>query len=218
MNERDKIKEELPMNWWNFWKYFRFPVSIFFSIFNFIGSLSVLKDVQLNIYGILLLVINIALIIFLCITFYFFITRKKYGFEMLIIYSIAEVVFNSFINTFSGDDVYFNNITELVISVLIISGIVCAIWVYPNYIYFKKRRHLFGEEEQRKNNEEQNLSESFNTIPNNEEKNEEEEKKETINEEIKENLNNENKKYCTKCGNQIEQNWMFCNYCGNKLK
>lgn len=218
MNERDEIKEELPMNWWNFWKYFRFPVGIFFSIFNFIGSLSILRDVQLNIYGILLLVINIALIIFLCITFYFFVARKKHGFEMLMIYSIAEVVFNSFINTFSGDNVYLKNITELVISALIISGIVCAIWVYPNYIYFKKRKLFFGEEEQRKNNEEQNLSENLNTIPNNEEKNEEEEKKETINEEIKENLNNENKKYCTKCGNQIEQDWMFCNYCGNKLK
>ena len=27
-----------------------------------------------------------------------------------------------------------------------------------------------------------------------------------------------NKKYCSKCGNEIENNWSFCNYCGNKLK
>lgn len=218
MNERDEIKEEFPMNWWNFWEYFRFPVSIFFSIFNFIGSLSVLKDVQLNIYGTLLLIVNVVLIIFLCITYYFFVTRKKHGFEMLIIYSIAEVLFNSFINTFSGDDVYLKNITELVISAFIISSIVCVIWVYPNYLYFKKRRHLFGKEEQRKNNDEQELSDNINIEPNHEEKNEMGKKKETINEIEKEDTNNENKKYCTMCGNQIESDWMYCNYCGNKLK
>ncbi len=28
----------------------------------------------------------------------------------------------------------------------------------------------------------------------------------------------ENKKYCTKCGKMIENEWAFCNFCGNKLK
>lgn len=42
--------------------------------------------------------------------------------------------------------------------------------------------------------------------------------KEEIKEETKEEINPVNKKYCTKCGKQIENNWMFCNYCGNKLK
>lgn len=28
---------------------------------------------------------------------------------------------------------------------------------------------------------------------------------------------NKEKKYCTKCGKLIEEEWTFCNYCGNKL-
>ena len=35
----------------------------------------------------------------------------------------------------------------------------------------------------------------------------------------KEELNNkEEKKFCTKCGNEIDEAWDFCNNCGNKLK
>lgn len=33
----------------------------------------------------------------------------------------------------------------------------------------------------------------------------------------KENLK-QDKKYCTKCGEEIEEDWDFCNHCGNKLK
>ncbi|MCI8760575.1 MAG: zinc-ribbon domain-containing protein [Clostridia bacterium] len=39
--------------------------------------------------------------------------------------------------------------------------------------------------------------------------------------EEKENIDNKkkvNKKYCTKCGKIIENEWAFCNFCGNKLK
>ena len=28
----------------------------------------------------------------------------------------------------------------------------------------------------------------------------------------------ESKKFCTKCGGEIEEDWDFCNNCGNKLK
>lgn len=206
MEEKKEImNEELPMNWWNFWKYFRFPVGIFFSIFNFIGSLSLLKDVQLNMFGKVILLINFVLIIFLCITFYYFAARKKYGFEMLITYSIVEIIFNSFINVFNNNYIRSNSITELVIETLIISGIVCAIWVYPNYIYFKKRRHLFEESEENKDTYTENLNDNISE--------EIEEKKEEKKNEIV-----ENKKFCTKCGKQIENDWMFCNYCGNRLK
>ena len=214
MEDNNKMKnEELPMNWWNFWKYFRFPVGIFFSIFNFIVSLSILKDVQLNLLGNAILLINFLLIIFLCVTFYYFATRKKYGFEMLITYSIVEIIFNSFINVFNNNYMDQNNIiTQMVIEALIVAGIICAIWVYPNYIYFKKRRNFFGEGEEQKDKFEEERNEIGN-IKDNNEKNEkvEDEKEEKKDEFI------ENKKFCTKCGKQIENDWMFCNYCGNKL-
>lgn len=36
---------------------------------------------------------------------------------------------------------------------------------------------------------------------------------------VKDTINSEkNKRYCTKCGKTIENEWVFCNYCGNKLK
>lgn len=45
-----------------------------------------------------------------------------------------------------------------------------------------------------------------------------EDKEETKKNETEEANNKEEKKFCTKCGKQIENDWMFCNYCGNKLK
>lgn len=44
-------------------------------------------------------------------------------------------------------------------------------------------------------------------------------KKQEIEKKETEEVNNkEEKKFCTKCGKQIENDWVFCNYCGNKLK
>ena len=44
-----------------------------------------------------------------------------------------------------------------------------------------------------------------------------EEKKEDRKEE-QDAINSVNKKVCTKCGNEIDEQWDFCNNCGNKLK
>lgn len=36
---------------------------------------------------------------------------------------------------------------------------------------------------------------------------------------VKDTINSEkNKRYCTKCGKEIQKDWDFCNHCGNKLK
>jgi len=43
-------------------------------------------------------------------------------------------------------------------------------------------------------------------------------KEETKKNETGEANNKEEKKFCTKCGNEIEETWDFCNNCGNKLK
>lgn len=35
---------------------------------------------------------------------------------------------------------------------------------------------------------------------------------------LAEKLKEKEKRFCTKCGKEIKQEWEFCNYCGNKLK
>lgn len=145
---KENLKEEkntnLPMNWWNFWQYFRFPVGICGAIIYLIQIFALMSDNPINIYGVSLLLLYIALIIFCCITFYYFIKRKKQGFNLLMIYSIAEIVFNAFLTIFTNTKTYISDsITEMVVTTFIIIGIFCAIWIFPNYIYFKKRKYLF---------------------------------------------------------------------------
>ncbi len=143
ITDNSEKEKDLPMNWWHFWQYIRFPLGILLSIFYFFQSLWEIKDMTFNIYGVLLLFLNFAIVVFLCITFYFFIKRKKHGFKILIIYSICEILYNSFVNVFDDAIFYSYSLTEMVIIALVISGIFGGIWVYPNYIYFKKREHLF---------------------------------------------------------------------------
>ena len=47
---------------------------------------------------------------------------------------------------------------------------------------------------------------------------EKEENNETNEKEDIDDKKTENKKYCTRCGKIIDNEWVFCNYCGNKLK
>lgn len=214
--EDRKMNEELPMKWWDFCKYIRFPLGIIVSIFNFINTLSAVKDIQLNSFGYIIISVNFALIILLCVTYYFFLERKKYGFEILITYYICELLYNSFINTLKDDYINGEDLGTIIITALFISAIVGVIWILPNYIYFKKRRHLFGKEEAYSNINE--VTSENKDIINNKENTQLDDKKKIAIEEKEENIQQEKKKYCTKCGTQIEEEWVFCNYCGNKLK
>lgn len=210
--------EELSMNWWDFWKYFIFPVGILISI----GSLTQYDSVDftvLNFWGWLVVIANLGITLLLCVTYGLFLSKKRQAFNVFIIYLFLYPAWNTFIATFNNVISTTNDISELVITGLISYGIICGIWIYPNYIYFKKRKDVFDKKEEKtqKIGQEQEDEELKNII-NNIEKDKKEEKEAEEKENNQEDKEKKNKKYCTKCGKMIDNEWAFCNYCGNKLK
>ena len=198
--------EDLPMNWWGFWKYFRFPVGIIISI-GLLSQYSNIDFTTLNFGGWLIVIAHLSITVLSCVTYGMFLAKKKQAFKVFIIYLFLELAWNTFINSFNNTYVVSGNITQWIITSLISYGIICGIWVYPNYIYFKKRKRFFEEKEDKQQNTNQ--------------KQEDQKLKNIINNIEKENTENKeenNKKYCTKCGKLIDGDWVFCNYCGNKLK
>jgi len=112
-------KEELPMNWWKFNIYFRFPVGILSHIGN------ILK------YNYIYF-LDIIYLIFECYVYYNMIYKKKQGYNLI----IANIAIEAFI-------VSYKVIGEFCIELLIALIIVGLIWFLPNYIYFSKRKKYF---------------------------------------------------------------------------
>ena len=212
----------LPMNWWNWWKYVIFPLSIFISI----GSIIQYNEVDfstLNMFGWTIVIVHLALTILLCVNYGMFLTKKEQSFNIFITYLFLQPAWNVFTTTLNNNvNNLTNNITQLVITGLISYGLICGICAYPNYIYFKKRKDYFTKKEEQQSNsqgtEDEHLKNIINTIE--KEKNIETKKAIKENNEEKKDVNKQvkNKKYCTKCGKIVESEWNFCNYCGNKLK
>lgn len=212
--------EELPMNWWKWWQYVIFPVGILISL----GSLAQYSEIDfsmLSFWGWIIVIANLAIATLLCVTYGMFLTKKRQAFNVFITYLFLYPAWNTFVTTFNNifssntaNDIS-SNITQLVITGLISYGIICGIWIYPNYLYFKKRKDFFEKKEEKQQNINEKEDEELKNIINDIEKqnNSKIEEKEKI-----ENKKTENKKYCTKCGKMIENEWTFCNFCGNKIK
>ena len=206
--------KELPMNWWKWWQYGIFPIGILISL----GSLTQYSEVDfsiLNFWGWTIVIANIAITILLCVTYGMFLSKTKQAFNVFVTYLFLYPAWNTFVTTFNNmfSNNVTNDITQAVITGLISYGIICGIWIYPNYIYFKKRKDFFEKKEEKSKNINEEDDEELKNVINNIEN--------ERNSEIKKNIDNkktENKKYCTKCGKMIENEWAFCNFCGNKLK
>ena len=205
--------EELPMNWWKWWQYVIFPVGILISLGSF-AQYSEIDFSMLSFWGWIIVIANLAITTLLCVTYGMFLTKKRQAFNVFITYLFLYPAWNTFVTTFNNffssntaNDIS-SNITQLFITGLISYGIICGIWIYPNYIYFKKRKDFFEKKEEKQQNINEKEDEELKNIINDIEK--------QNNSKIEEKI--ENKKYCTKCGKMIENEWTFCNFCGNKLK
>lgn len=205
--------EELPMNWWKWWQYVIFPVGILISLGSF-AQYSEIDFSMLSFWGWIIVIANFAITTLLCVTYGMFLTKKRQAFNVFITYLFLYPAWNTFVTTFNNffssntaNDIS-SNITQLFITGLISYGIICGIWIYPNYIYFKKRKDFFEKKEEKQQNINEKEDEELKNIINDIEK--------QNNSKIEEKI--ENKKYCTKCGKMIENEWTFCNFCGNKLK
>lgn len=134
----EQFSENLPMNWWKFWQYCRLPVGLILSII----SLYSYTEITMTPVMLFVLMINVLLIVLLVLTLYALIAKKMMGYYLLIITLFLSTLCNTFMNTFSNAKDS-SDITEPCIVFLVSFGILCIIWILPNYIYFKKRRNLF---------------------------------------------------------------------------
>ena len=151
MEDDIEKNKELPMKWWKFLQYFNFPVGIILSLFS-ISNYSNINLNTLNIFGWIFFIGDIVMVILLCVTYINFVERKRKGYYLLLLYFISFTVWNTLISTLTnltngfrslrGKDV--NDIFVYTMMIFFISlAIAGGIWIYPNYIYFKKRKNLF---------------------------------------------------------------------------
>lgn len=204
-------KEKLKMNWWRVWQYFLFPFGILYSIIA-IAEYNNIDFEELNFFEGSIVIVNFAFIILLCVTYIMFLRREKYSFSVFITYLFLYPAWNIFVAVFSiilySENMIDINgaITPILIACLISYLIIYSIWIFPNYIYFKKRKEFFIKEEERQYTNQEQENKQLNNI------------EKVNNNEIEENKEEGRKKYCIKCGKIIDDEWIYCNYCGNKLK
>ena len=95
-NKIQEVTNELPMNWWNFWIYFRFPVGILISFLAFLSTIYYLGNTDIDFYIIIYLATNLAYIILMGFSYYNVFQKKKRGYIIFIYYIIAEALLFSF--------------------------------------------------------------------------------------------------------------------------
>ena len=128
-NEEDKKQEgELSVKWLDFYTYIRIPLGILFSIISlFRASTMLANDPIALVFNLIFTVLGISLAMFLFIGLH---RRRLWGWRLNWVVLVLEVVLVPL------DSV---DLTMYIIFLIAIS----LLWLLPNAIYFKKRRHLF---------------------------------------------------------------------------
>jgi len=152
--------QTLPMKWWNFFKYFRFPVSILIWGISLLTVCNNVSDIEFSWFSIILVLIPAIYMIFQIIVYINFIKKTKIGYKLLIFSLFVELVINSILYASSNSANF--NFTQ---SIIIYSGIWTLIFVYPNYVYFSKRKHIFERNEELHLVEHKNISSHHKSIP-----------------------------------------------------
>ena len=140
-NESNDNKE-LPMNWYNFLVYFRYPLGFMTGIYNLFSVYPSLFASDKLFASILFFafIFDIFSVIFMIVPFYLLLTKKKTAITMFFVYEI----FALFVNSFSISLKYISTGISYVIAFFVADiAIMCFIWLYPNYLYFKKREKYF---------------------------------------------------------------------------
>lgn len=147
-NKQGPLSEKsnpLPMNWWNFWKYIRFPLGIILTAVNIV---TYLPELEVNSITIFALLIDISMLVFMFVTYYHFLEQNKIGYKLINAWLIVELTFNT-INTALNSMSSYTTVTlmDFAGSFVLAFLILGSAWTLPNYIYFKKRKNCFCEEE-----------------------------------------------------------------------
>ena len=160
--KKGKSSKKLPMKWYWFTIYITWPLSIILSLL----SIATRKGYGLDITGYIYLVL--FQLLYLSVSCYGL--YKKYDWSWKSYLRI--IAFTSLVNGF----IISNNSP---IGFIVFSTLLLSLYVYPQYVYFDKRKHLFDnsvsvnkpkEKKLKKNNKEQNvnhekLNEIYKIIP-----------------------------------------------------
>lgn len=97
---QEKEINDLPMNWYKFWKYFRFPVGIILSICNFSSILSQISLEIINENIIIALLLDVLVIAFTIITYLSFCSQNKKSYQIFMCYLfVIDLIFTSIVST-----------------------------------------------------------------------------------------------------------------------
>lgn len=132
----------LPMNWWNFWCYVRFPLSI---LLMFFSILYYLPDTNINPVTICAFLLDFSFLSFALITYLFFLLKDcKIGYILMNIYLVVEAIYFSTAINLEIIDSSKYMLFDFAIGFVLILTFWCIAWVVPNYIYFKNRKSCFS--------------------------------------------------------------------------
>lgn len=139
-----KEDKKLPMNWFKFWMYIRFPLGFLISISNYY---TVYQNIPSSTLKTICFSVDCLFLIFMGITYSYFFTRKKIGYKFLMIWLFgAEWLIQCFTTTIQNT---LNSSTpfdflQFLIEYILVLFIWGLIWVLPNGIYFEKRKNYFN--------------------------------------------------------------------------
>ena len=143
-NHSTHCSEKIPMNWWNFWQYIRFPIGIILTAINIVDYLPTL---DINMINILAFLIDLSIFVFMFITYYHFLMKNKIGYKFLNAWLVIELITNvltattnSFTDNYEGA-----TLMDFAIPFVLTTCIVGIVWTLPNYIYFKNRKYSFDD-------------------------------------------------------------------------
>lgn len=131
----------LPMNWWNFWQYIRFPLSILFSVITIVNYL---PNLDINLISISAFLIDFLFFALILVTyFYFLMQNNKYGYRIMSIYLITDSIYTSISIALENIDIVNSTLFDFAILFVIAFAIYSIVWTVPNYVYFQKRKYCF---------------------------------------------------------------------------
>ena len=141
---------ELPMNWWKFLKYFRYPVGI---LALFVSLVQGIKGniISIGWLGWTAMILDIATLITASVAYAMMLGKHKKWFNFLVLNLVVESVQMAIALTLKAlerDYTYFNNYNEIVIYALMSWLLAGGLWIGLNYVYFKKRKAYFTKKEE----------------------------------------------------------------------
>lgn len=146
-NTNVKAENKLPMDWWKFWEYFIFPASM---LLYFISIIKMLFIESISTVG--PIICNFIVLIYMAVTYCFFIYRKSnVGFYIMIVYLALSTLIGASLNTTIIENICTSrmNPDEYLLILFCILIIHTVTWFLPNYIYFKKRKNYFSIDQQK---------------------------------------------------------------------